>query len=96
MLRPPMTGRMEGASVADVDAWLSDVGLALGVPVAELLTEDFREELLGVTGQIAHNVVRVAVPWTSYLVGVAVGRGASPAEALRIVSDLLPPETSGD
>jgi hypothetical protein len=35
-------------------------------------------------------VVRVAVPWTSYLMGVAVGRGASPQEALRIVRELLP------
>jgi Domain of unknown function (DUF6457) len=82
--------------VADVDAWLSDVGLALGVPTAELLPEDFREELLGVTGEIAHNVVRVAVPWTSYLIGVAVGRGASPAEALHLVHELLPPETTGE
>jgi hypothetical protein len=38
--------------------------------------------------------VRVAVPWTSYLMGVAVGRGASPAEALRIVQELLPPASS--
>ena len=82
--------------MADVDAWLSDVGLALGVPVPEVLPEDFREELLGVTGQIAHNVVRLAVPWTSYLLGVAVGRGASPAEALRIVNELLPSETTGE
>jgi hypothetical protein len=36
-------------------------------------------------------VVRVAVPWSSYLMGVAVGRGASPEEALRIVHELLPP-----
>jgi hypothetical protein len=30
------------------------------------------------------------VPLTSYLMGVAVGRGASPEEALRIVGGLLP------
>jgi hypothetical protein len=75
---------------ADVDAWLSDVGLALGVPVPEVLSDETREEILGLTGQIAHNVVRTAVPWTSYLMGVAVGRGASPAEALRLVHELLP------
>jgi Domain of unknown function (DUF6457) len=79
----------------DVDAWLSDVGLALGVPTAEVLPEGIQEEILGLTGEIAHRVVRVAVPWTSYLLGVAVGRGASPAEALRLVSQLLP-ETSDD
>lgn len=82
--------------MADVDDWLSDVGLALGVPVPEVLTEEVREEMLGLTGEIAHNVVRVAVPWTSYLMGVAVGKGASPAEALRIVHELLPTKNSGD
>ncbi len=75
---------------ADVNAWLSDVGLALGVPVPEVLTEELREEILGLTGEIAHNVTRVAVPWTSYLIGVAVGRGATPAQALRMVHELLP------
>jgi Domain of unknown function (DUF6457) len=79
----------------DVDAWLSDVGLALGVPTAEVLPGEIREQILGLTGEVAHRVVRVAVPWTSYLMGVAVGRGASPAEALRLVSQLLP-ETSDD
>jgi hypothetical protein len=41
-------------------------------------------------------VVRLAVPLTSYLVGVAVGRGASPQDALRIVAELLPPATGCD
>lgn len=82
--------------MADVDAWLSDVGLGLGVPVPEVLSPELQEELLGLTGQIAHNVVRVAVPWTSYLIGVAVGRGASPAEALRIVQRLLPETPAGE
>ena len=82
--------------MADVDDWLSDVGLALGVPVAEVLPLDLREELLGVTGEIAHHVVRVAVPWTSYLIGVAVGRGASPSEAVRLVNELLPTGTTNE
>jgi hypothetical protein len=80
--------------VADVEAWLGDVGLALGVPVAEVLPVEMREAMLGLTGEIAHNVVRVAVPWTSYLMGVAVGRGASPEEALRMVNELLPPAST--
>ena len=41
-------------------------------------------------------MVRLAVPLTSYLVGVAVGRGASPEEALRVVSELLPAEPAGE
>jgi hypothetical protein len=77
--------------VADVEEWLARAGAALGVPVADVLPKDLRNQMLDLTGDIAHNVVRVAVPWTSYLMGVAVGRGASPEEALRIVRELLPP-----
>jgi hypothetical protein len=82
--------------VADVEEWLARVGEALGVPVAEVLPKDRRREMLDLTGDIAHNVVRVAVPWSSYLMGVAVGRGASPEEALRLVRELLPPGDAGD
>jgi hypothetical protein len=86
----------EGALVAEVEEWLARVGEALGVPVTEVLPKDLRREMLDLTGDIAHNVVRVAVPWTSYLMGVAVGRGASPEEAMRIVHGLLPRDTPDD
>jgi hypothetical protein len=75
---------------ADIEAWLGEVGGALGVPVEDVLPTALRSQLLDLTGDIAHNVMRVAVPLTSYLIGVAVGRGASPADALRIVGGLLP------
>jgi hypothetical protein len=78
------------ARVADLGAWLGAVGTELEVPVEEVLSESVQDEMLALTGEIAHNVVRVAVPLTSYLMGVAVGRGASPQEALRIVGGLLP------
>ena len=88
---------VEGSlKMADVEDWLARVGAALDVPVAEVLPKDLRREMLDLTGDIAHNVVRVAVPWTSYLIGVAVGRGVAPAEALRIVHELLPPPDSAD
>jgi Domain of unknown function (DUF6457) len=77
--------------VADVEEWLAQAGEALGVPVEDVLPKDRRREMLDLTGDIAHNVVRVAVPWTSYLIGVAVGRGATPQEAMRLVRELLPP-----
>ncbi len=77
--------------MADVSVWLEQVAAALGVPADEVLPESVQAEMLGLTGEVAHNVVRLAVPLTSYLMGVAVGRGASPQEALRIVSGLLPP-----
>jgi hypothetical protein len=79
------------AGMADVEAWLGEVGAGLGVPVDEVLPESVRAGMLALTGDIAHNVVRLAVPLTSYLMGVAVGRGASPQEALRIVAELVPP-----
>ncbi|HEY7275539.1 MAG TPA: DUF6457 domain-containing protein [Trebonia sp.] len=82
--------------MAEIEDWLARVGEALGVPVMDVLPKDLRREMLDLTGDIAHNVVRVAVPWTSYLIGVAVGRGATPAEALRIVHELLPPADSAD
>ncbi len=76
--------------VADLGAWLGAVGTELEVPVEEVLSESVQDEMLALTGEIAHSVVRLAVPLTSYLMGVAVGRGASPEEALRIVTGLLP------
>ncbi len=79
--------------MTDVEAWLGDVGLALDVPTGLVLPEDVQAGMLDLTGDIAHSVVRYAVPLTSYLMGVAVGRGASPQEALRIVAGLLPPTT---
>jgi hypothetical protein len=82
--------------VAEVEEWLARAGEALGVSVADVLPKDLRREMLDLTGDIAHNVVRVAVPWTSYLMGVAVGQGASPQEALRMVRELLPPPDTSD
>jgi hypothetical protein len=82
--------------MTDVDAWLADVGMALGIPAEAALSPALRDEMLGLTGEIAHRVVRLAVPLTSYLVGVAVGRGASPEEALRVVAGLLPASPAGD
>ena len=77
--------------MADVEMWLDEVAGALDVTLDDVLPAATQEELLTLTGEIAHNVVRLAVPLSSYLIGVAVGRGASPREAMRIVGELLPP-----
>ena len=82
--------------MADVEELLARAGAGLGVPVEEVLPKDMRNQMLDLTGDIAHNVVRVAVPWTSYLMGVAVGRGASPLEAMRLVRELLPPPAADE
>ena len=76
--------------MADVETWLAEVAGALDIPLEEVLPSTLRSELLDLTGDIAHNVVRLAVPLSSYLIGVAVGRGASPEEAIRTVGGLLP------
>jgi hypothetical protein len=76
--------------MADIETWLAEVAGALGVPLEEVLPGALRSELLDLTGDIAHNVVRLAVPLTSYLMGVAVGRGAPAEDTLRIVGDLVP------
>ena len=80
----------EGARVmADVEVWLGEVAGALGVALADVLPAGTQDELLDLTGDIAHTVVRLAVPLSSYLIGVAVGRGATPEEAIAAVAALL-------
>src|SRR5580700_9827778 len=76
--------------MADVGLWLGEVAGALDVTLEDVLPEATQDELLTLTGDIAHNVVRLAVPLSSYLIGVAVGRGASAEEATRPVGGLLP------
>ena len=51
--------------------------------------------LLRLSKQVAHGVVRPAAPVTTYLLGVAVGRGADPHEAAQRIADLVPPPADG-
>jgi hypothetical protein len=76
--------------MADLEEWLSAVGDALDVAADDVLPAATQAELLDLTGDIAHRVVRLAVPLSSYLIGVAVGRGATPREAIAAVGGLLP------
>lgn len=46
-------------------------------------------ELLETSRDVAHQVARPATPLTTYLMGVAVGAGADPAEVNAAVRDLL-------
>ncbi len=65
-----------------LDDWTDAVRRALGLdPVDTGLVLDLARD-------VAHGVMRPAAPLTAYLVGLAVGRGADPAEATRLVSDL--------
>ena len=72
----------------DLTQWLTRLA-------AELGTEDVRldeaavTELLDLTREVAHGVERVAGPLTTFLVGVAVGRGADLGATVEAATALL-------
>ncbi|GIE96504.1 DUF6457 domain-containing protein [Paractinoplanes rishiriensis] len=68
----------------DLDSWLAAAGRELGLDPAEVPTK----AVLDVARDVAHGVVRPAAPVTAYLMGVAVGRGADPAEVADRLSEL--------
>jgi hypothetical protein len=64
-----------------LEEWLTTVAAELEVP-ADALDADL---LLAVSGEAAHAVVRPAAPLTTFLIGVAVGRGVPLPEAVERV-----------
>ena len=70
--------------MATLDEWTAQVCTALRIDPAAM---DARA-VLDVARDVAHGVARPAAPLTAYLLGVAVGRGASPTEAAGTVSRL--------
>lgn len=60
-----------------LDEWINKVSAELGLPADAVDTK----LLLDVAGDAAHAVVRPAAPLTTFLIGVAVGRGLPLAEA---------------
>lgn len=72
--------------MSDLQDWAARAAAELGVddelPLALLLD---------LSRQAAHRVVRPAAPVTTYLLGIAVGRGADPAQAAARLEALLPP-----
>jgi hypothetical protein len=70
-----------------LDEWLAAVAAELGISApdnAEVHT------VLDLARDAAHGVARPAAPLTTFLVGVAVGRGAVLAAASQSVTALLP------
>jgi hypothetical protein len=67
-----------------LDEWTSKVCAELGIAAG---TAD-SDLLLGVAGEAAHAVTRPAAPLTTFLIGVAVGRGLPLAEAVARVREL--------
>jgi hypothetical protein len=75
--------------MSSLDDWIIDASRALDLP-SDSIPADLRTDLLDLTRDVAHGVARIAGPLTTYLVGIAVGRGQSPSAALATVSALLP------
>lgn len=71
---------------ADLDAWAAQVATVLGV--ADIGVEV--GAVLDLARDAAHGVARPAAPLTTYLVGLAVGRGLPYAEAVARVAAQLP------
>jgi hypothetical protein len=74
-----------------LDDWAAEVAAALGLhgPPDVPLVLDLAKD-------VAHGVLRPAAPVTTYLLGVAVGRGADPVEAARAIAALVPPPEDAD
>lgn len=67
-----------------LDEWSARLCDELGLP------EPDRGLVLDLARDAAHRVARPAAPLTTFLAGVAVGRGASPADVAAAIRALLP------
>lgn len=82
----------------DLTQWLTRLGAELGTDDVQL-DEAAVTALLDLTREAAHGVERVAGPLTTFLVGVAVGRGgevsAVTEAALALLDDPAPAPDQG-
>lgn len=65
--------------MAALEEWTTAASEAVGLDSSTLAEQ--QRMVLELAREVAHHVVRPAAPWTTYLLGVAVGRGADPAQA---------------
>ncbi len=72
----------------NLQEWLSTCTAELGLDDVEV-SEETTRVLLDVARDAAHEVERVAAPLTTYLLGVAVGRGATLGRAAAQTTDRL-------
>lgn len=70
----------------ELDEWLRAAAAELDLDID--FSNDTMHTLLDLARDSAHEVERVAAPLTTYLVGVAVGRGASLGAAAAQLTDL--------
>lgn len=89
-----MPQKLSPAERETLEQWLAALRTALDVPDAQFPVE----RMLGLTGRVAHCVLRPAVPPTAYLMGVCVGRALAEGQdqetalrrALETVDGLVP------
>jgi hypothetical protein len=70
--------------VSELDAWVAAAGRELGLSPSDVPTG----VVLDLARDVAHGVVRPGAPVTAYLMGLAVGRGADPADVAGRLSEL--------
>jgi hypothetical protein len=68
----------------ELDRWVAATVAELGLDAGDEQTK----LVLDVARDVAHQVLRPGAPVTAYLMGIAVGRGADPAEAAARISAL--------
>ena len=75
-----------------LDEWTTTVCVALD------LSPDVvdRSLVLDLAREAAHGVARPAAPLTTYLAGIAVGRGADPHQVVETIRDLVQPPSGRD
>lgn len=71
--------------------WAKECGDELGVDLT--IERADVDRILDITRDVAHQVARPAGPVTAYVLGIAVGRGADPAEAARKLTELASRQT---
>jgi hypothetical protein len=68
----------------ELEAWVAAASAELGLEPGDVQSK----VVLDVARDVAHQVLRPGAPVTAYLMGVAVGRGADPADAAARISAL--------
>lgn len=77
--------------VDDHEGWMqyiTEMAAVLGVDPNQVPVDS----LLDLAGEVARRAYRPMAPVTGYLIGLAVGAGMSPADAITKVNDALPAE----
>ena len=68
----------------ELDAWVAAAATELGLEPGDVPVKP----VLDVARDVAHGVLRPGAPVTTYLMGVAVGRGADPLEVAKRLGEM--------